>query len=154
MKLNHTRKKHVDETMIVATAMVLLVAGYDTTGMTLSYLAYELANNPDIQTKLQEEIDEAFEEAGDKFPDYNVIQSLPYLDMVIYETLRYHPPAGQNFRTCEKPYKLPDSDIVLKKGDAVSFNARHLHRLPEYWSHPEKFYPEHFSKEEKAGRNP
>ena len=27
-------------------------------------------------------------------------------------------------------------------------------RLPEHWSHPDEFYPEHFSKEEKANRNP
>ena len=72
--------------------------GYDTTGMTLSYLSYELANNPEVQARLQEEIDEAFEDADDQFPDYSVIQSLPYLDMVIHETLRYHPPIGMNWR--------------------------------------------------------
>merc|ERR1712106_201077 len=45
MKLSNSKKsKHnMDELTIVATALVLLVAGYDTTGMTLSYLAYELS---------------------------------------------------------------------------------------------------------------
>ncbi len=38
---------------VVATALVLLVAGYDTTGQTLSYAAFELARNPKIQEKLQ-----------------------------------------------------------------------------------------------------
>ena len=66
--------------------------------MTLSYLSYELANNPEVQARLQEEIDEAFEDADDQFPDYSIIQSLPYLDMVIHETLRYHPPVGMNWR--------------------------------------------------------
>jgi len=156
MKLNTSgkRKKQIDETLVVATAMVLLVAGYDTTGMTLSYLAYQLSKNEEVQGKLQEEIDEAFDEAGGKFPDYSVIQSLPYLDMVIHETLRFYTPIGANLRNAEKDYKLPDSNIVLKKGDGISYNARNLHSSPKYWSHPDEFYPEHFSKEEKANRNP
>jgi len=156
MKLNHKRKgKHqLDELHVVSTALILLVAGYDTTGSTLSYLAYELSKNPEIQEKLQEEIDQAFEEAGGKFPDYNVIQSLPYLDMVIFEALRFHSPVGVNLRTVEKDYRLADTGLFLKKGEALSFNAHHLHFLPEHWSHPDEFYPEHFSKEEKANRHP
>jgi len=156
MKLSHSKKsKHnMDELTIVATALVLLVAGYDTTGMTLSYLAYELSKNPEVQEKLQEEIDQAFEESGGEFPDYNVIQSLPYLDMVVYETLRKNPPVGVNFREATKDYTLPGTDIVLKTGDMISYNARGLHFDPEHWTNPTEFYPEHFSKEEKANRNP
>ena len=156
MKLNNNgrRRKQIDEDHVVATAMALLMAGYDTTGMTLSYLAYQLSKNEEVQTRLQEEIDEAFEESGGKFPDYSVIQSLPYLDMVIHETLRVYTLVGANFRNCEKDYKLPDSNIYLKKGDGISYNARVLHTNPKYWSHPDEFYPEHFSKEEKANRNP
>ena len=64
----------LDEDIVVATAMVILVAGYDTTGMTLSYLAYNLAKNPGVQQQLQQELDEAFDAAGGQLPDYNVIQ--------------------------------------------------------------------------------
>ena len=44
----------------------------------------------------QQEIDQAFEESEDEFPDYNTIQNLPYLDMVIHETLRYLPTGVEN----------------------------------------------------------
>jgi cytochrome P450 len=64
----------LDEDIVVATAMVFLVAGYDTTGITLSCLAYHLAKQPDIQERLRQEIDEAFEAAGGHMPDYSVIQ--------------------------------------------------------------------------------
>jgi len=156
MKLttNNKSKHNLDELTVVATALVLLVAGYDTTGMTLSYLAYELSKNPEIQKKLQEEIDEVFEESGGEFPDYNVIQNLPYLDMVIHETLRFHSPVGGNTRVATKDYNLPGTDITLKTEDMVSFNAQGLHFDPEYWTNPTEFYPEHFSKESKASRNP
>jgi cytochrome P450 len=156
MKLTNNKKskKNIDETTVIATLMVLLVAGYDTTGMTLSYLAYELSKNPEIQEKLQAEIDEAMEESDGELPDYNVIQSLPYLDMVVHETLRFHCPVGGNIRVVTQDYTIPDTDLVLRKDDMVSFSTRGLHFDPKHWTHPSEFYPEHFSKEEKAARNP
>ena len=156
MKLTHNKKaKHnMDETTVVATALVLLVAGYDTTGMTLSFLSYAMSKNPEVQAKLQGEIDQAFEESQGEFPEYNVVQSLPYLDMVIHETLRVYSPVGLNTRVATKDYNLPGTDIVIKTGDMVSWNARALHRDPAHWAQPHQFYPEHFSKEEKAQRNP
>merc|ERR1711962_1557280 len=90
MKFTHKKKSTLTESAIVSNAMILLVVGYDTTGMTLSYLAYALSNNPDVQQKLQEEVDQAFEAADGDFPDYNTVQGLPYVDMVIHETLRLY----------------------------------------------------------------
>jgi len=155
MKLTHTKKKkQLDELVIVATAMILLVAGYDTTGMLLSYLAYETSKNPEIQEKLQEEVDQAFEDANGKFPDYNTIQNLPYLDMVIHETLRLHTAVGLNTRSCNEDYHIPGTDITIKKNDLLSICAQGIHSNPEFYSHPHQFYPEHFSKENKATRSP
>jgi cytochrome P450 len=156
MKLpNKKKSKHEkDELTIVSTFMDLLEGQQDTTSTALSYLAYELTKNPEVQKTLQEEIDQAFYESGGEIPDYNVIQNLPFLEMVIYETLRVHPPVGLNFRVVNKDYNLPGTDIVLKTNDMVSWNARSLHFDPEHWTNPTEFYPEHFSKEEKANRSP
>ena len=68
----------------------MLVAGYDTTAQTLSYCAYELVKNPDIQKRLQEEIDDVIEQNGGDLPDYNQTQGMEYLDMVLHETLVTH----------------------------------------------------------------
>ena len=153
MKLPSSNTK-LDEFSIVATAYDFIDASYDTTSVTLSYLSYEMAKNPDIQKRLQEEIDQAFEESKPEFPDYNTIQNLPFLDMVIHETLRLHPPAGINFRAVTKDYNLPGTNIILKTNDMVSWNASSVQSDPEHWAHPTEFYPEHFSKEEKANRSP
>merc|ERR1719462_790897 len=85
MKLQLEKKnKSVDEDVLVATAMIFMMAGYDTTATLLSYGSYALAKNPEVQTKLQEEVDEAFADADGEFPDYSAIQALPYLDMVVH----------------------------------------------------------------------
>ena len=154
-KFAHNKKgAKVSEDEVVATALVLLIAGYDTTGMTLTYLAYAMSKNPEIQQKLQEEVDQAFEDNNGELPDYNVIQSLPYIDMVLHETLRKYNPVSLNTRSCTQDYRIPGTDITLKKDDLISFSPKGLHEDPEHFSHPDEFWPEHFSKEEKAARNP
>ena len=45
---------------ILSQAMIFIFAGYETSSSTLCFLAYNLAINPDIQTALQEEIDQTF----------------------------------------------------------------------------------------------
>jgi len=154
MSSSKKSKHNLDEETVFASALVLLVAGYDTTGILLSFIAYEMSKNQDIQMKLQEEIDDAFEESGGEIPDYSVIQSMPYLDMVIHETLRFHSPVGMNTRIATKDYNLPGTDVIIKKNDVVSWHAWSLHFDPEHWTNPTQFDPEHFSKEAKATRNP
>ena len=43
-----------------ANSFIMLIAGYETTSTALGFASYELALNPDVQKKLQEEIDEHF----------------------------------------------------------------------------------------------
>ena len=54
-------RKLTDEE-IVAHAVTFILAGYETTANTLAYTSYLLALNPDIQEKLQSEIDSYFED--------------------------------------------------------------------------------------------
>ena len=154
MKLKVDIKKAVDEDTLVATAMLFMIAGYDTTATTLSFASYILSKHPEEQQRLQGEIDQAFADADGDFPDYSAIQCLPYLDMVVHETLRMHPPIPFLSREAGVDYKIPGTDVQLRKGDLVSYVASGLHTDPAHYSHPDQFHPEHFSKEEKAGRSP
>ena len=53
-----TKKGELDEMVIVATAVILLIAGYETTGATLAFAGYQLAQNPEIQERLRKEVEE------------------------------------------------------------------------------------------------
>ena len=60
----------LDEVAIVAAAIGFLVAGYDTTGTTLSYASYQLAKSPEIQEKLRKEILKCSK--GEKFTFFKI----------------------------------------------------------------------------------
>ncbi|XP_075359138.1 thromboxane-A synthase isoform X2 [Mycteria americana] len=93
-------QKTLTEDEIAGQAFLFLIAGYETTTSTLSFATYLLATNPECQEKVLQEIDEF--SAKHMVPDYQNVQELPYLDMVIAETLRMYPPA---FRFTEEAKK-------------------------------------------------
>ena len=155
MKLEHNKTKlELDEDILVSTALILLVAGYDTTGMTLSFMGYYLSKHPDVQARLQDEIDQAFEDNEGNLPEYQAIQELPYLEMCIMESLRLMVPVGGLFRVCTKDYKIPNSHVELRKNDLIVIPAAGIHRDERYYPNPDHFNPENFSKEAKQSRSP
>ncbi|XP_059509906.1 cytochrome P450 3A30-like isoform X2 [Stegostoma tigrinum] len=56
--------KAMTDTEILAQALTFIFAGYETSGSTLMFAAYKLAMHPDVQKKLQQEIDETFPNKG------------------------------------------------------------------------------------------
>ncbi|CAF1579102.1 unnamed protein product, partial [Didymodactylos carnosus] len=77
---------------VIVNGFLFMVAGYETTSTALAYCTYVLANHPEEQLKLQHEIDECLSQNEDgKDPDYDAINQMPYMDMVIKEVLRMHP---------------------------------------------------------------
>ena len=145
------KTKDISYDSAISTAGILLVAGYDTTGTTMSYALYELAINQDCQDTLFEEIENA--KSGGNL-SYDAIQSLPYLDAVVHETLRRHPVVAALERPCTKDYKLPGTDLLIKKGELVRMNTIGIFFDPEIYPNPEQWNPENFSKENRAERNP
>ena len=152
--MSHHGKKTFDENVIVATAMVLLVAGYDTTGTTLSWACYALSKYQKVQDRLKAEIDEVVGRDIDKDISYDDLQSMTYLDQVICETLRLYNIASILKRSTTKDYKVPGHDLTIPKDTLVWVNVIGIHLDPMNYPEPDVFNPDHFSKEAKAKRNP
>lgn len=113
--------------------MVLLVAGYDTTGTTLAWTCYALSKNPDVQDKLRAEIEEITDGNLDKKLSYDDLLGMNYLDQVISETLRFYNPAGMLKRTTTKDYTLPGTDITIAKDTNVWINSIGKSCLKNIW---------------------
>ncbi|XP_053980183.1 uncharacterized protein LOC128877154 [Hylaeus volcanicus] len=136
---------------LVAQAAVFFTAGFETSSTTMSFTLYELALNMDIQRKLRKEVLDALEESGGKIT-YDMIMTLPYLDMVVSETLRKYPPLAFLDRVCNTNYKVPNSDLTLEKGTPVFISIFGLHYDPKYFPDPQTYDPERFNEANKQQR--
>ncbi|KAL8175054.1 UNVERIFIED_CONTAM: Cytochrome P450 3A9 [Gekko kuhli] len=145
----HSYKALTDKE-IIAQAIIFIFAGYETSSSTLSFLSYCLATHPDVQQKLQEEIDEALPDQAT--PTYDAILQMEYLDMAVNETLRLYPPGGRIERVCKSTVEI--NGVTIPEGTVTVIPAYVLHRDPEYWPEPEEFRPERFSKENKETIDP
>ena len=123
---------------IVSSAVIFLIAGYETTSTLLTWACYRLATNPDIQEKLYQEVKQA------NIEDYEVLQDLPYLDAVISETLRIDSPILLFQRVSHSDYILPGTDIKIQKGTVVTIPVYAMHHDPENYPEPEVFDPNRF----------
>ncbi|CAG7978243.1 unnamed protein product [Penicillium nalgiovense] len=136
-KLFDTEKGGLTPEEIKNEAQGYIVAGSDTTAVTLTYLTYAVCGNKRIRDKLVAEVAALSEPIHD-----NDLRNLPYLTMVISETLRLHtavpfglpravPSGGASF----KGYFLPS-------GATVSTQSYSLHRDPTVFPDPDTFNPE------------
>ncbi|XP_022830610.1 cytochrome P450 9e2-like [Spodoptera litura] len=144
---------------LVAQAVLFFIAGFETVSTGMIFLLYELAVNPDVQERLAQEIKEVDAKNGGKF-DFNSIQNMVYMDMVVSETLRLWPPAVTLDRICTKDYNMgkpnpkAEKDVILRKGTGVWIPTYAFHRDPQYFPNPDKFDPERFSEENRHTINP
>lgn len=142
------------EELLIANALVLFLAGFDTSSTAMTSCCYFLARYQEFQDTLMSEVDEVVEKAGSCFNlDYNTVQGMTYLDMFIHETLRMNPVTSIE-RQCVKDYKFPGTNLVIPKGTMVTVPALGIMKDKEYFPFPEEFNPENFSPENKAGRSP
>ncbi|KAL3464931.1 cytochrome P450 [Aspergillus heterothallicus] len=118
----------------------LLFAGSETVGVSMTWLLWELARNPDVQEKLYEEIREVAPSLSSPV-DHNAVVNLPYLKAVINETLRIHTAILGPFP------RIAVEDMAIEgqavpKGTVVTMCTYVTHRDPAYFPNPEVWDPE------------
>ncbi|XP_026760054.2 cytochrome P450 6B5-like [Galleria mellonella] len=143
----------ITDDVIAAQSFVFFAAGYETSATTMTFLLYLLAKNPHIQEKLHEEIDKTLENHNGEVT-YDTIKDMTYLDKVFDETLRLFPLVEPLQRRAQSNYKIPNTDIVVKKNQIVLVTPRGIHHDPKYYPNPEVFDPERFDPEIAAARHP
>ncbi|XP_064405639.1 cytochrome P450 3A24-like isoform X2 [Halichondria panicea] len=144
-------QQRLTDEQIVTHSVIFLLAGYETTSTALAYVSYMLALNPTVQEKLQQEIDNYFDN-NPEAPLYEAAQEIEYLEKVILETLRLYSPAGSLLRYCQKTTVI--NGVTFPKGVSVDVPIHLIHKDPQHWPNPEDFDPERFSPEEKSKRPP
>ncbi|KZP14916.1 cytochrome P450 [Athelia psychrophila] len=131
------------EAEVIAQVTTLVFAATDTTSSALSRIFHLLAQHPEAQGRLRDEICAARAQDGDL--DYKLLDGLQYLDAVIRETLRLYAPAPFTDRVARKETVLPLSqpivgidgtdihEIAVPKGTTVTVAIMRANRDPSIW---------------------
>eukprot|EP01123_Difflugia_compressa_P005021 TRINITY_DN1655_c0_g2_i1.p1 TRINITY_DN1655_c0_g2~~TRINITY_DN1655_c0_g2_i1.p1 ORF type:complete len:449 (+),score=50.59 TRINITY_DN1655_c0_g2_i1:77-1348(+) len=131
----------LSEQELRANIFILFLAGHETTASALSWTLLELAQNPSVQQKMAEEVHTVL---GDKSPSFEDLDKLIYIDNVIKESMRMHPPVailpGKKL-TQDVTYK----DTFIPKDTILGINIFNIHHHPSYWTDPFKFNPDRWS---------
>ena len=126
----------------------IVFAGHETTATTLTWLIYALSQHPDIEQKLLAELDSVLE---GRTPTMDDLANLPYLNMVINETLRMYPAARATSRQAIEADEI--GGYKIRKGEIVYINIQGIHLDEHYWESPLVFDPERFSAERSKERH-
>jgi len=145
MLLNSTYEdtgESMTDTQMLDEALILYVAGYETTAMSLGWSIHALREDPEIRKKLQEALID--------HPGPHTMESLmrpDYITQVIEETMRKYPPAWILDRV------VLEDDVIdgvpVSKGDLVGLYVYGTHHNPNFWEEPSKFDPDRFTPENK-----
>ncbi|XP_063916456.1 cytochrome P450 9e2-like [Zophobas morio] len=151
-------KIKITDLEIAAQVIAFYFAGFETMSGLLSFMAYELGANPEVQKQLILEVDNTFDACGGKIT-YHAISGMKYMDMVVSEALRKWPGIMVTDRVCSKPYTIPpkfpgEKCVHLSEGSSVWLPIFAIHRDPNYYPNPERFDPERFNNDNKRKLKP
>lgn len=146
-------RKHFDRVM-KSQMRFLLLAGYDTTGASITYVLHMLSKYPDVLARIRKEHCQLFgadtASAAQQLKDNpQLVNCVPYTAAVIKETLRMYPPTSTLRNGKQGVYLVDDEDVksitqLPTEGCMIFGNHHGLHHNPRYWKDPEEFRPERF----------
>ncbi|KAI3505781.1 hypothetical protein L1887_28024 [Cichorium endivia] len=141
LRLKHDPEFPLTVDNIKAVLLDVLAGGHDTSAATVEWALSEAIRSPRVMEKLQAELRGVLK--GKERILEDDIRDLSYLNQVIKETLRLHPP-GPLLMARESRESCVLGGYDIPKKTKLLINAFAINRDPEYWNDPESFIPERF----------
>ncbi|KAI8056658.1 cytochrome P450 [Syncephalis plumigaleata] len=131
----------MSEEQLVAQSIMLMVAGTDTTAATITWTMHLLFEHPEYLRKLYDEIKSVYPDHSTPI-SHDDIQSLPYLDAVLHESMRLRPIAAHGMTRL-----VPEGGIVIDghyipAGTNVITSVVSLHHTESVFPNPTVFNPD------------
>nr|AHU88027.1 cytochrome P450 4ED1 [Propylea japonica] len=126
--------------------------GHDTVSSALSFCMMLIANHPEIQNRILEEIHSILG-AKDEHPSYEDLVNMEYLERCIKESLRLYPSVHIISRATDEDTKLK-SGLIVPKDAVILIPIISVHRNPNIYPDPEKFDPDRFLLDNCLKRHP
>jgi cytochrome P450 len=136
LRFRHEDGTPVPDTELVGHALTLFLVAYETTGNTLTWTLFLLAQHPQVQHDLLDELAPWRGEA----PPGQVLDRLPVLNRVLKESMRLLPAVPYSRRLVSRdctigPYLVPRKTRII-------FSNYITHHMPEIYAYPERFAPD------------
>ena len=123
---------------------IFFLAGHETSAAALSWALWLVAASPDLHARLTAEARAVLPD--DRTPDIAAVGRLTLARNVFRETLRLYPPVPMMVRETTCPMRLRDREAA--KGAQIVISPWHLHRHRDYWTDPDAFDPDRWSRPE------
>lgn len=143
LKLRGEKEASHDD--LVGHALTVMLDGYDTTATALLHALYYLSENLDVQQKLRSEIRSGIE--NDQSLSFDQLYELPYLEQVVYESLRLSSLIPQYTKVCTHPTNIQLNEfkrLEVEVGMTIMIPNYQFHHDAKYFPDPEAFRPERF----------
>ncbi|ERH00039.1 MAG: cytochrome P450 [Haloquadratum sp. J07HQX50] len=127
--------------------MTILLAGHDTTALTLTYTWYLLSEHPETRARVQQELDETCNET---IPTRTEARKLNYIEQVLQEAMRMYPPVYVIFREPQVDVQL--GGYRIPAGSAIMLSQWAVHRSPRWYDEPDRFDPDRWQPERRKDR--
>jgi cytochrome P450 len=121
-------------------AMTMFLAGHETTAVALSWTWYLLAQHPDAEARLADELREVLDGRAPSVAD---LPRLKYAAMAVMESMRLYPPAYAIGRQAVRPTEIAGRPVA--PGDIFAAPAWVVHRDRRWFEEPEAFRPERWA---------
>ncbi|XP_058104702.1 cytochrome P450 704C1-like isoform X1 [Magnolia sinica] len=147
--LSHEDPENINDRYLRDIILNFIIAGKDTTALTLSWFFYMLCKYPAIQEKIAREVEEATQAKDtvsiDEFTTRvteEALSKMHYLHAALTETLRLYPPVPVDGKFCLSDDTLPDG-FAIKGGDSITYGPYAMGRMKFIWGEDaEVFRPE------------
>jgi len=116
--------------------MTFLLAGHETTALSLSWAWFLLSENPEAENKLHHELARVLD---GKNPSFEDLPRLCYTEAVVKESMRLYPPAWSLARTTARDFEV--GGYLVPAGANVVMSQWIMHRDPRFFPSPEQFDP-------------
>ncbi|OAG38665.1 hypothetical protein AYO21_07171 [Fonsecaea monophora] len=126
-----------DKAWLLGDSRLIIVAGSDTTAATLTHLFYHLAKEPAHIDALREELDLLKGEFN-----FTSLQKLPFLNALINETLRLHPPVASGTQRITSPEGIQLGDTYIPGGVNIIIPFYTMFRAESCFERPTEFLPD------------
>ncbi|KAL6878524.1 hypothetical protein ACP4OV_012694 [Aristida adscensionis] len=140
-------EEKLSDSDMIAVLWEMIFRGTDTVAILLEWVMARMVLHPEVQAKAQEEIDGVGDGGGHAVTDADVLR-LPYLQSIVKETLRMHPPGPLLSWARLALHDVNVGGHLVPAGTTAMVNMWAIAHDPAIWPEPGAFRPERFQEEE------